>query len=63
MQVKREYEKLQHYKNEYKVINVYGGKNIHEQISLLSFGVDIVIGTPGRTIDLIKRGKLKFSNL
>lgn len=34
---------------------VYGGANIDEQIRALKRGVQIVVGTPGRTLDLIKR--------
>ena len=41
-------------------MSVYGGTDIHKQISSLSFGMDIVVGTPGRTKDLIKRKVLKL---
>lgn len=42
---------------------VYGGASIMGQIKELKAGVQIVIGTPGRTIDLIKRKKLDLSNV
>ncbi len=45
------------------VLTVYGGANIEEQIRGLRKGVQIVVGTPGRTVDLIKRGKLKLDNV
>ncbi|KAK1626551.1 hypothetical protein QYE76_000866 [Lolium multiflorum] len=40
---------------------VYGGSPIQQQIRALSGGVDIVVGTPGRVIDLLKRGTLNLS--
>ncbi|MBK8700701.1 MAG: DEAD/DEAH box helicase [Saprospiraceae bacterium] len=46
-----------------KSVAVYGGANIMTQISALRDGVQIVIGTPGRTLDLIKRNKLKVDKI
>ena len=45
-----------------RILPVYGGEPIHRQIKGLSRGVQIVVGTPGRTIDLIKRGQLNLSS-
>ncbi|MFC2109623.1 DEAD/DEAH box helicase [Bacteroidota bacterium] len=45
------------------VLTVYGGANIDEQIRGLKKGVQIVVGTPGRTVDLIKRRQLKLNNI
>jgi ATP-dependent RNA helicase DeaD len=42
---------------------VYGGADIRKQISQLERGVSIVVGTPGRTLDLIKRNKLKVNEI
>ncbi|XP_058212321.1 DEAD-box ATP-dependent RNA helicase 9, mitochondrial-like [Rhododendron vialii] len=42
---------------------VYGGVPISRQMSQLDHGVDVVVGTPGRVIDLIKRGALKLSEI
>ncbi|KAL9244282.1 hypothetical protein vseg_018077 [Gypsophila vaccaria] len=42
---------------------VYGGTPITHQMSALSKGVDIVSGTPGRVIDLLKRGALDLSRV
>jgi ATP-dependent RNA helicase DeaD len=42
---------------------VYGGANIMTQISALKRGAQIVVGTPGRTKDLIKRRKLLLGNV
>ena len=42
---------------------VYGGSEIYEQINKLKNGVDIVVGTPGRLIDLLNRDVLNLSHL
>ena len=39
-----------------KVLPVYGGSSIESQIKTLNAGVQIIVATPGRLIDLIKRG-------
>ena len=46
-----------------KVVTVYGGANIDEQIRALKKGAQIVVGTPGRTVDLINRRALKLGNV
>lgn len=43
-----------------KVLEVYGGAGIEPQINQLNKGVQVVVGTPGRVIDLYKRGALKL---
>jgi ATP-dependent RNA helicase DeaD len=45
------------------VVTVYGGANIEDQIKGLKKGAHIVVGTPGRTVDLIKRKQLKLKNI
>ncbi|XP_075098495.1 DEAD-box ATP-dependent RNA helicase 53, mitochondrial-like [Nicotiana tabacum] len=42
---------------------VYGGVPIQRQMSTLQRGADIVVGTPGRIIDLLKRGSLNLSEI
>ena len=46
------------YLEEIKILAIYGGTKIEKQIKSLKNGPQIVIGTPGRTKDLIKRKKL-----
>ena len=46
-----------------KVQAVYGGASIEQQIKSLKKGVDIVVGTPGRVMDLMKKKVLKVDNL
>lgn len=43
-----------------KAIAVFGGQNVHRQIDLLQRGPEIIVGTPGRLLDLISRGALNF---
>jgi len=47
----------------FKVLPVYGGESIQNQIRALSNGVHVVVGTPGRIIDLIKRGVLNLRSV
>lgn len=42
---------------------VYGGSPISRQISTLDRGVDAIVGTPGRIIDLLKRGALSLTEV
>ncbi|KAJ0788843.1 putative RNA helicase [Helianthus annuus] len=42
---------------------VYGGSPIQRQMSTLDRGVDVIVGTPGRVIDLLKRGALNLSEV
>jgi ATP-dependent RNA helicase DeaD len=47
----------------FKVLAIYGGASIHEQIYALRHGVQIVVGTPGRVIDHMKRGTLGLASV
>ncbi|MGZ4675128.1 MAG: DEAD/DEAH box helicase [Acidimicrobiia bacterium] len=44
-------------------IACYGGVGMEPQIDALRAGVDVVIGTPGRLIDLMERGELSFDSV
>jgi ATP-dependent RNA helicase DeaD len=46
-----------------RVITVYGGQAIDQQVSRLQRGAQIVVGTPGRVLDLLSRGDLKLDQL
>ena len=62
VQVKDEFEKLAHCRR-IACVPIYGGKPIKGQISKLQRGADVVIGTPGRVIDLIGRGALDLRSI
>src|SRR4051812_48425253 len=61
-QVNEETRKLsQHLK--LRTLAIYGGTSIKDQLRSLRFGVDVVIGTPGRIIDYLTRKTLRLDNL
>lgn len=51
------------YTPEIKVLPVYGGSSIESQIRSLKKGVQVIVATPGRLIDLIKRGVVKLDDV
>ncbi len=62
IQVTEEAEKLN--KDEkYKILAVYGGKDIKGQLNKLNKNVNLIIATPGRLIDYIKRNVMKLKNI
>ena len=62
VQVSDEIQKIGKYKG-IRTLAVYGKQNIDVQIHQLKQRVHIVIGTPGRVVDLIDRGHLKLEQL
>ncbi len=54
---------LKHAEDEYKVVTVYGGVDIHDQIREFRNGVEFFVGTTGRVLDHIQRGNINFSQL
>ena len=46
-----------------KILPVYGGSSIESQIRSLKNGVQVIVATPGRLIDLIKRGVVKLDDV
>ncbi|MGO8694287.1 MAG: DEAD/DEAH box helicase [Rectinemataceae bacterium] len=49
--------------NRPRIAPVYGGASMGEQLRRLAFGVDIVVGTPGRILDHLGRGSLDLSEI
>jgi ATP-dependent RNA helicase DeaD len=62
VQVAQEVHKIGRYKN-IRVLPVYGGASIEMQIKALQQGVNVVVGTPGRVIDLLNRRILSLSEI
>jgi len=58
MQITKDISNYAKYVKGFNVLAVYGGASIDTQIRALNKGAQIVVGTPGRTKDLIKRKKL-----
>ena len=50
-------------KKEIKVLPVYGGQSIDQQIKKIKKGIDVIVGTPGRILDLMNRKVIKLNNL
>lgn len=63
MQVSKEFDRLKNSKDEYRVLALYGGTDINEQIFKLKAGVEIIVGTPGRVIDLFDRKELNMKRM
>ncbi len=62
IQVVEEIKKLTTYMN-VLVAGIYGGVNIKTQMDLVYNGVDILVATPGRLLDLILNGSLKIKSV
>ena len=62
MQVCQAVETLRH-SSQLHILPVYGGQSIERQLSQLRRGVHMVVGTPGRILDLLNRGGLSFEQL
>jgi ATP-dependent RNA helicase DeaD len=45
------------------ILTVYGGQAIDRQVQRLERGVQIVVGTPGRVLDLLRRGNLRIDKV
>ena len=63
MQIGSDLENYSKNLNKIKIAIVYGGSDIQKQIRDIESGAQIVVGTPGRTLDLIKRKKLKVNEI
>lgn len=63
VQVAEEIRKLAKYMSDIKVLSVYGGQEIVRQIKSLKTGVQIIVGTPGRVMDHMRRKTVKFDNI
>ncbi len=61
LQVTEEIRKFAKYKEGLRTVCIYGGQPIQRQIQDLKKGADIVVGTPGRILDHIKRRTLRFN--
>ena len=63
IQITKDLGNFSKYINGMNILAVYGGASIQSQIKSLKKGAQIVIGTPGRTKDLIKRKRLNISHV
>ena len=63
MQIAGDIKDYTKYVDNFRVVPVYGGANIETQIRQLSRGVHIIVATPGRMLDLMRRGKINLTKL
>lgn len=63
LQIFNDLEKFSANMKSVKPVAVYGGASIGVQIKTLRGGAQVVIGTPGRVLDLVNRGKLDLQHL
>lgn len=62
IQITDEANKL-NYDNKVNILSAYGGRDIASQVKKLEGGINIVIATPGRLIDHLKRKTINLSNV
>ncbi len=63
MQAAEEIRKFAKYMSGIRVLAVYGGQEIYKQIKALKGNVQIIVGTPGRVMDHMRRHTIKLDNL
>ena len=63
LQVAGEFRKLSKYMHDVKLLPVYGGQDIVKQIRSLKQGVQIVVGTPGRIMDHMRRKTIRCEHI
>ena len=63
IQVSEEIRRLAKYMHGVKVLPIYGGQEIGRQIRSLKDGVQVIIGTPGRVMDHMRRKTVKMDQI
>ncbi len=63
IQIANDFKAYGKYMEQFYHVAVYGGSSIDSQIRYLKKGVQIVVATPGRLIDLIERGAIRLDNV
>jgi ATP-dependent RNA helicase DeaD len=63
MQITDEFNKYSRFMEGFKIVPVYGGASIQNQIRALKSRCQVVVGTPGRILDLIQRKVLDLSGI
>jgi ATP-dependent RNA helicase DeaD len=63
LQISKDLTNYSKYIDNLSVVPIYGGTSIVPQMKQLRDGAQIVVGTPGRTLDVINRGALKIDHI
>ena len=61
LQVAESFSRFAHFIEDFRVVPIYGGASYEAQLKSLKRGVQVVVATPGRLMDLMERGRLDFS--
>ncbi len=63
LQIADDLESFSKYLPDLRILPVYGGTNIEPQIRALRSGIDVIVATPGRLIDLMHRGAAQLGEV
>jgi ATP-dependent RNA helicase DeaD len=63
VQITEELRKFLKYQENIRCLSIYGGQSIERQIMSLKGGVQIIVGTPGRIMDHMRRKTIKLDNI
>ncbi len=63
IQIAKDLRNYAQYLPEIRIVPVYGGEDIRKQLMALDRTPQIIVATPGRLIDLMKRGKVRLDNI
>jgi ATP-dependent RNA helicase DeaD len=63
MQITQELNKYSRFMKGFKVVPVYGGTSIQDQIKALRSSCQVIVGTPGRVMDLLRRKVMDLSGI
>ncbi len=63
IQVAESLQSYAKYISDFHVLPIYGGQSFHPQLKALARGVHVIVGTPGRVMDHLRRGKMDLSGI
>ena len=63
LQITKDLKSYSKYVKELRITPIYGGSDIRKQMRELKMGTQIVVGTPGRVLDLLNKKKLELKNI
>ncbi|MEE2729487.1 MAG: DEAD/DEAH box helicase [Pseudomonadota bacterium] len=63
IQVAEAFQRYARYRKGFRIAPIYGGQDFRPQLKLLKQGVQVVVGTPGRLLDHLRRGSLDISEV
>jgi len=61
IQVAEAFQRYARHRKQFRIAPIYGGQDFYPQLKLLKQGVQVIVGTPGRLLDHLRRGSLDIS--